>query len=125
MWHGETFVDISNSPPPEQVHLHDLPLNPTSTQTEDVIASRLAHLTRESGSALFGGDLESALSVLRSVANRLAYRLQQEARLYNKREHVVQIYQVMWDTFAPSRSVEQMPFEHGILNKKPISTMSI
>ena len=62
---------------------------------EDVIASRLAHLTREGASpSLLGGDLESALSVLRSVANRLAYRLQQDAQLYNARSHVVQIYQV-------------------------------
>ena len=42
---------------------------------------------------MLGGDLESALSVLRSVANRLAYRLQQDTQLYNARSHVVQIYQ--------------------------------
>ena len=72
-----------------------IPLNPSLTGAEDVIASRLAHLTRQEGaSPLLGGDLESALSVLRSVANRLAYRLQQETTLYNARSHVVQIYQV-------------------------------
>ena len=61
-----------------------------------MIASRLAHLTREGASpSLLGGDLESALSVLRSVANRLAYRLQQDSALYNARSHVVQIYQVL------------------------------
>ncbi len=61
---------------------------------EDVIASRLATLTRSHVAArLFGGDLESAVNVLRSVANRLQYKLQQGAAIYNKRSHVLQIYQ--------------------------------
>jgi hypothetical protein len=41
---------------------------------------------------MFGGDLESAASVLRSVSNRLQYQLQQRADMYNRREHVAQIY---------------------------------
>jgi hypothetical protein len=46
-------------------------------------------------SRLFGGDLEAAVSILRTLANRLQYLLQTQAdSFYNKESYVQQVFQV-------------------------------
>ena len=61
---------------------------------EDVIISSLAHLTSKMTSRLFGGDLESAVAILRTLANRLQYLLQTQAdSFYNKESYVQQVFQ--------------------------------
>jgi hypothetical protein len=43
---------------------------------------------------LYGGDLESSVAILRTVANRLQYLLQTQAdSFYNKESYVQQVFQ--------------------------------
>ncbi len=61
---------------------------------EDVVVSTLAHLTTKMTGRLFGGDLESSVAILRTVANRLQYLLQTQAdSFYNKESYVQQVFQ--------------------------------
>ena len=61
---------------------------------EDVVVSTLAHLTSKLTTRLFGGDLESSVAILRTVANRLQYLLQtQSESFYNKESYVQQVFQ--------------------------------
>ena len=61
---------------------------------EDVVVSTLSHLTSKLTSRLFGGDLESSVAILRTVANRLQYLLQtQSESFYNKESYVQQVFQ--------------------------------
>ena len=55
---------------------------------ENVIASSLAHLT--GSRKLYGGDLESAAGVIKTVANRLQYLLQQKTEKFYKKEAYIQ-----------------------------------
>ena len=55
---------------------------------ENVIASSLAHLT--GSRRLYGGDLESAAGVMKTVANRLQYLLQQRTEKFYKKEAYIQ-----------------------------------
>eukprot|EP00095_Tigriopus_kingsejongensis_P000874 maker-scaffold389_size186684-snap-gene-0.27 protein:Tk00874 transcript:maker-scaffold389_size186684-snap-gene-0.27-mRNA-1 annotation:"conserved hypothetical protein" len=61
---------------------------------ENVLVSALAYLTRTK--SLYGGDLETAVATMRTVANRIQYRLQQPTRnggLQNKESHIRQVVQ--------------------------------
>ena len=59
---------------------------------ETVLVSSLAYLTRTR--SLYGGDLEATVSIMRTVASRLAYRLQSSSgAFHNKESHVRQVVQ--------------------------------
>ena len=62
---------------------------------ENVLVQSLAYLTRTK--SLYGGDLEAAVTTMRTVASRIQYRLQQSARegasFHNKESHIRQILQ--------------------------------
>ena len=61
---------------------------------DDVVISSLAHLTSKMTSRLFGGDLESAVAILRTLSNRLQYMFQtQSDTFYNKKHYVQQVFQ--------------------------------
>ena len=57
---------------------------------ENVIASSLAHLTGGSR-RLYGGDLESAAEVMKTVANKIQYLLQQRRDKFYKKEAYIQV----------------------------------
>ena len=70
---------------------------------ENVLASKLALLTQPanhvddyeekmSEKRLYGGDLEAAVAVMRSIANRLQYLMQTE-QFYNKESYLQEIFQ--------------------------------
>jgi hypothetical protein len=45
--------------------------------------------------ALYGGDLESAVAIMRTVASRVQYRLQSSGTVFhNKESHIRQVLQV-------------------------------
>ncbi|XP_059096378.1 latrophilin Cirl-like [Tigriopus californicus] len=59
---------------------------------ENLLVSALAYLTRTK--SLYGGDLETAVATMRTVANRIQYRLQQPVKnggLPNKESHIRQV----------------------------------
>ena len=62
-----------------------------------MLVQSLAYLTRTK--SLYGGDLEAAVTTMRTVASRIQYRLQQSARnsgagsFHNKESHIRQILQ--------------------------------
>jgi latrophilin 1 len=66
-------------------------------EPENVIVSTLATLTgglRSRTGALFGGDLESAAAIMRTVANRIQYLLQtQSGSFYRKEEYIAEVFQ--------------------------------
>ena len=85
---------------------------------ETVLVSSLAYLTRTR--SLYGGDLESTVTIMREVASRLTYRLQSSSgSFHNKEAHVRQVVndvlraasnileqsnrKAWWDLTAPTR----------------------
>ena len=54
---------------------------------ESTIASRLAHLS--GGSLSFSGDLKSSVEVMRTVVQRLQYKLQTEPEKFNGKTYYV------------------------------------
>ena len=58
---------------------------------ETVLVSSLAYLTRTR--SLYGGDLESTVGIMRTVASRLTYRLQSGRSFHNRESHVRQVVQ--------------------------------
>ena len=57
---------------------------------ETVLVSSLEYLTNTR--SLYGGDLESTVAIMRTVASRLTYRLQSSSgSFHNKVEHVRQV----------------------------------
>ena len=58
---------------------------------ETVLVSSLAYLTRTK--SLYGGDLESTVAIMRTVASRLTFRLQSGGSFHNKESHVRQVVQ--------------------------------
>ena len=49
---------------------------------ENVLVSSLAYLTRTK--ALYGGDLEAVVTIMRTVASRIQYRLQSSSNFHDK-----------------------------------------
>ena len=81
--------DMSNC---KSVAMSNLEAQVRKEDPENVIVSALAYLTRTK--SLFGGDLETAVATMRTVANRIQYRLQQTSRLgafHNKESHIRQV----------------------------------
>ena len=71
---------------------------------ENVLASKLALLTQPPNQVddfdestkvkrLYGGDLEAVVEVMKSIANRLQYLMQTQAKLYNKESYLQEIFQ--------------------------------
>ena len=65
---------------------------------EEVIVSKLAHLTKPKPKepGLFGGDLESSVGILEGVANRMQYRLQKQS-IFNAESHVQQVKKKLFE----------------------------
>ena len=77
----------------------------------NVLVSSLAFLTRIK--SLYGGDLETAVAVLRTVASRVLFSLQEEGRSVsasfpNKRNHIREVLQNVFhsakDILSPAKS---------------------
>jgi hypothetical protein len=71
------------TPTPDMSHCKSVAMANLESQVrkqdpENVLVSALAYLTRTK--SLYGGDLETAVSTMRTVASRIQYRLQQSAR---------------------------------------------
>ena len=87
------------TPTPDMSHCKSVAMANLENQVrkqdpENVLVSALAYLTRTK--SLYGGDLETAVSVIRTVANRIQYRLQQSSRtgsFHNKESHIRQVLQ--------------------------------
>lgn len=56
---------------------------------ENVLVSSLAYLTRTK--SLYGGDLEAVVAIMRTVASRIQYRLQQSSNFHDKINHIRQV----------------------------------
>jgi len=56
---------------------------------ENVLVSSLAYLTRTK--ALYGGDLEAVVTIMRTVASRIQYRLQSSSNFHDKVNHIRQV----------------------------------
>ena len=69
---------------------------------ETVLVSSLSYLTRTR--SLYGGDLESTVAIMRTVASRLTYRLQSSTAgsFHNKEDHVKQVVQ---DVFRAASNI--------------------
>ena len=72
----------------KSVSMTNLEVKVRQEDPENVIASSLAHLT--GSKTLYGGDLESAVAVMRTVANRIQYLMQQRSLSFYKKEDYVQ-----------------------------------
>ena len=91
------------SPTPDMSHCKSVAMANLESQVrkqdpENVLVQSLAYLTRTK--SLYGGDLEAAVTTMRTVASRIQYRLQQSARtagatgsFHNKESHIRQILQ--------------------------------
>jgi len=72
----------------KSVAMTNLEVKVRQEDPENVIASSLAHLT--GSKTLYGGDLESAVVVMRTLANRIKYLLQQKSLRFYKKEAFIQ-----------------------------------
>ena len=70
----------------------DLETRVREEDPENVIVSSLERLTEKGASKLYGGDLEAAVAVMKSIANRLQY-LMQTQQFYNKESYLQEIFQ--------------------------------
>ena len=67
----------------------------------EAIAQKLVHFTSpESGKNLFGGDLESAVKILESLASRIQYKIQKEksssnSALYSNQAAEVEVQEIL------------------------------
>ena len=67
-----------------------------SDDPENVIASKLAHLTQTPGIFSYGGDIESSVDIMKTVIDRLQYMMQTHAEsFYNKEFYIQEIMQNM------------------------------
>ena len=82
---------------PDMSHCKSMGMSSLETQVrkkdpENVLVSKLAYLTRTK--ALYGGDLETAVATMRTVASRVQFRLQQSmGSFHNKEDHIRQVLQ--------------------------------
>ena len=62
---------------------------------ENAIISRLVHLTKWSTTSRFyGGDIDGAVAIIRTVTNRLQYLLQTESEhFHNKKSYIQEFFQ--------------------------------
>jgi len=59
---------------------------------ENVISAALAHLTRTRAGGLYGGDVEAAAAIMRTLANRIQYLLQTQGdTFYNKGTYIQEV----------------------------------
>lgn len=72
----------------KSVPMTNLEVKVRQEDPENVIASSLARLT--GSRKLYGGDLQSAVAVMRTVANRIQYLLQQRSEKFYKKEAFIQ-----------------------------------
>ena len=72
----------------KSVMMTNLEVKVRQEDPENVIASSLARLT--GSRQLYGGDLQSAVSVMRTVASRIQYLLQQRSDNFYKKEAFIQ-----------------------------------
>ena len=72
----------------KSVPMTNLEVKVRQEDPENVIASSLARLT--GSRRLYGGDLQSAVGVMRTVANRIQYLLQQRSEKFYKKEAFIQ-----------------------------------
>uniref|UniRef100_A0A0K2UL12 Latrophilin Cirl n=1 Tax=Lepeophtheirus salmonis TaxID=72036 RepID=A0A0K2UL12_LEPSM len=70
--------------------MSELEASVRNEEPESVIASRLSILT---GKRFFGGDLETSVSVIKSISNRLQYLIRHKENFYNKASFVSDVFQ--------------------------------
>ncbi|XP_040578988.1 latrophilin Cirl isoform X2 [Lepeophtheirus salmonis] len=70
--------------------MSELEASVRNEEPESVIASRLSILT---GKRFFGGDLETSVSVVKSISNRLQYLIRHKENFYNKASFVSDVFQ--------------------------------
>ena len=59
---------------------------------ENVVSAALAHLTRTEAGTLYGGDVEAAAAIMRTLANRIQYLLQTQGdTFYNKGTYIQEV----------------------------------
>ena len=91
-----------------------------SGDLENVLSASLAHLTKSR--QLYGGDLESAVAIIRTLANRIQYLLQTQGdKFYNKSQYIQEVLLNMvraasnlldeerresWSDLRPSRQIK-------------------
>ena len=81
--------DMSNC---KSVAMTNLEAQVRKEDPENVLISALAYLTRTK--SLYGGDLETAVTTMRTVASRIQYRLQHgRSSFHNKESHIRQVLQ--------------------------------
>ena len=83
-WSGDQ-PDMSDC---KSVMMTNLEVKVRQEDPENVIASSLARLT--GSRQLYGGDLQSAVAVIRTVASRIQYLLQQKSENFYKKEAFIQ-----------------------------------
>ena len=98
---------------------------------ENVLASELALLTKpkaspdgsEDAGAFFGGDLESAVTVMGTVADRLQYLLQTKT-MFNSESFVQEIFQNVFRSASNLMSVDLRPAWMDLPNPSRIKLVS-
>ena len=92
-----------------------------------MLASELALLTKPKTSegieAFFGGDLESAVTVMRTIADRLQYLLQTKA-MFNSESFVQEIFQNVFRSASNLMSVDLRPAWMDLPNPSRIKLVS-
>ena len=87
-WYGAQ-PDMSDC---KSVAMSNLEAQVRKEDPENVLISSLSYVTRTK--ALYGGDLESAVAIMRTVASRVQYRLQSSGSVFhNKESHIRQVLQ--------------------------------
>ena len=87
-WYGAQ-PDMSDC---KSVAMSNLEAQVRKEDPENVLISSLSYVTRTK--ALYGGDLESAVAIMRTVASRVQYRLQSSGTVFhNKESHIRQVLQ--------------------------------
>lgn len=84
-WQGSS-PDMSDC---KSIAMSNLESQVRKEDPENVLVSSLAYLTRTK--ALYGGDLESAVAIMRTVASRIQYRLQLSTGFHDKLNHIRQV----------------------------------
>ena len=84
-WQGQT-PDMSDC---KSVAMTNLESQVRQEDPENVLVSSLAYLTRTK--SLYGGDLEAAVAIMRTVASRIQYRLQSSSSFHDKVNHIRQV----------------------------------
>ena len=87
-WYGAQ-PDMSDC---KSVAMSNLEAQVRKEDPENVLISSLSYVTRTK--ALYGGDLETAVAIMRTVASRVQYRLQSSGTVFhNKESHIRQVLQ--------------------------------